>query len=207
MLRLVVHPEHPEPRKLAHAVEHLRSGGVVAYPTDTVYAIGCDFAERRAIERLYAMKGMERRQLLTFLLPNLGEIARYGAVSDSAYRLMKNLVPGPYTFVLEATREVPRGLIGERGKRRTVGVRVPDHPVALALLNAWGRPILSTSALGEDRAGLGDPNEVRDRYGERLDVLVDGGYTETEMSTVVALLRDEVEVIREGKGPVDFFQV
>ena len=203
MLRLVVHPEHPEPRKLAHAVEFLRKGGLVAYPTDTVYALGCEFTERRAVERLYALKGMTAKQPLALLLPDLGEVARYGLVSDRAYRLMKRLIPGPYTFILEATREVPKGLMIEHNKRRTVGVRVPDHPVAQALLHASGRPILSTSALGEDKQGLGDPSEVRDRYGHGLDVLVDGGYTETDPSTVLALLRDEIEVVRQGKGPVE----
>jgi tRNA threonylcarbamoyl adenosine modification protein (Sua5/YciO/YrdC/YwlC family) len=203
MIRLVVHPEHPEPRKLAHAVQALERGGLIAYPTDTVYALGCDFADRKAVERLYAAKGMKQSQPLSFLLHDLAEIARFGRVSDSAYRCMKRLVPGPYTFVLEATREVPRNLIIERQKRRTVGVRVPDHPVALALLAAWGRPILSTSAVGEAHEGLGDPSEVRDRYDAWLDALVDGGYTGTDVSTVVSFIRDEVEVIREGKGPVD----
>lgn len=203
MLRLVVNPEHPEPRKLAHAVASLARGGVVAYPTDTVYAIGCDASERKAIDRIYALKGMEERKPMTLLLPDLSQAARFGVVSDSAYRLMRRLLPGPYTFVLEATREVPKMVMGERRRRRTVGLRVPDHAVALALLRAYGRPILSTSALGDDRAGLGDPNEVRDRYANGLDVLVDGGYTDTDVSTVVALIHDEIEVIRVGKGAVE----
>ncbi len=208
MLRLVVDPDHPEPRKLAQAVLQLTAGGVVAYPTDTVYALGCELDARKAIERLYHLKGMTAKQPLALLLPDLGEVARYGVVSDSAYRLMKRLVPGPYTFILEATREVPRTLLIERDKRRTVGVRVPDHPVAQALLRALGRPILSTSAVGEPdeeghREGLGDPNEVRDRYGHGIDCLVDGGYTGIDVSTVLSLVRDEVEVLREGKGPVD----
>src|SRR4051812_2639155 len=118
MMRLVVHPEHPEPRKLAHAVQALAGGGVIGYPTDTVYALGCDFADRRAVEKLYALKGMRVNQPLSFLLPDLGEIARFGKVSDAAYRLMKRLLPGPYTFILEATREVPKNLIIERHKRR-----------------------------------------------------------------------------------------
>jgi len=203
MLRLVVHPEHPEPRKVERAVEELRRGGVMAYPTDTVYAIGCHASDRRAIDRIYALKGMEERKPLTLLLPDLGEIARFGVVTDGAYRMMKRLVPGPYTFVLEATREVPRMVMAERNRRRTVGVRVPDHPVALALLASYGAPILSTSAVDDERVGIGDPNEVRDRYERGLDVLVDGGFTGSDVSTVVALIRDEIEILRVGKGALD----
>ena len=207
MLRLIVDPVHPEPRKIARAVEALRAGELVAYPTDTVYALGCDYEDRKAVERLYALKGMKRSQPLAFLLPDLGEIARFGVVSNAAYRLMKRLIPGPYTFVLEATREVPRPLIVDmkrgRDNRRTVGVRVPEHPVTRAMLAAYGRPILSTSCAGDDGEPLGAPNEVRDRYERGLDVLVDGGYTGTVVSTVLALIRDELEVMREGKGQVD----
>jgi tRNA threonylcarbamoyl adenosine modification protein (Sua5/YciO/YrdC/YwlC family) len=207
VLRLVVDPEHPEPRKIARAVEALRHGELLAYPTDTVYALGCDYEDRKAVERLYALKGMKRDQPLAFLLPDLGEIARFGVVSNGAYRLMKRLIPGPYTFVLEATREVPRPLIVDRkhgrDTRRTVGVRVPDHPVTQALLAAAGRPLLSTSCAGDDGEPLGDPNEVRDRYERGLDLLVDGGYTGTQVSTVLSLIRDQLDVLREGKGPVE----
>jgi tRNA threonylcarbamoyl adenosine modification protein (Sua5/YciO/YrdC/YwlC family) len=203
MLRVVVHPEHPEPRKIAHAVSALERGGVIAYPTDTVYALGCDYAERRAVEEVYRLKGMSAKQPLAFLLPDLGEIARFGLVTNSAYRLMRRLIPGPYTFVLEATREVPKNLIIERGRRRTVGVRVVDHPVVRALLAARRRPILSTSAVDGEGVGLGDADEVRDRYERGLEVLVDGGYTGTEVSTVLSLVGDEVEVLREGKGALD----
>jgi len=207
MLRLVVDPEHPEPRKIAHATEAIARGGVVAYPTDTVYALGCDYAERKAVEEVYRLKGMSSKQPIAFLLPDLGEIARFGLVTNAAYRLMRRLIPGPYTFVLEATREVPKNLVIDksygRAKRRTVGVRVVDHPVVRALLAAHRRPILSTSALGEGGEGLGDPGEVRDRYERGLDVLVDAGYTGTDVSTVLSLVGDEIEVLRVGKGPVD----
>jgi tRNA threonylcarbamoyl adenosine modification protein (Sua5/YciO/YrdC/YwlC family) len=203
MLRLVIDPVHPEPRKIARAVEALRAGELLGYPTDTVYGLGCDFGDRKAVERLYALKGMKQNQPLAFLLPDLGEIARFGVVSNAAYRLMRRLIPGPYTFVLEATREVPRPLVTDRNKRRTVGVRVPDHPVAQALIAAHGRPILNTSAAAPDGEPAGAPNEVRDRYERGLDVLIDGGYTGTEVSTVISLVRDELEVLREGKGAVD----
>lgn len=203
MLRVQVHPDHPEPRKVGHAQASLSTGGVIAYPTDTVYALGCDFTERKAVERIYEMKRMDRKQSLAFLLPDLGQIARFGVVSNAAYRLMKRLLPGPYTIILEATREVPRNLILERNKRRTVGVRVPDSKIVQALLAVHGRPILSTSALDEEGNSLGDPDDVKARYERNLDVLVDGGYTGTEPSTVIALIGDELEIVREGKGPVD----
>jgi tRNA threonylcarbamoyl adenosine modification protein (Sua5/YciO/YrdC/YwlC family) len=202
MLRLIVNPEHPEPRKIAHAIEPLGRGGVIAYPTDTVYALGCDYADRRAVEKLYSLKGMTAKQPLAFLLPDLGEIARFGLVSNAAYRLMRRLVPGPYTFILEATREVPRPLLLERNRRRSVGVRVPDCAITQALLRAWGRPILSSSALDAEHVGIGDADEVKARYGAGLDVLVDGGPTGIEVSTVLSLIGDEIEVIREGKGAV-----
>lgn len=202
-LRVIVSPEHPEPRKIARAVEALQHGGLIAYPTDTVYALGCDYADHKAVERLYQLKGMSRKQPLTFLLPDLGEIARFGVVTNAAYRLMKRLVPGPYTFILEATREVPRPLLIERNRKKSVGVRVPDHSITQALLAAYGRPILSTTATDTEGQPLGDPTEVRDRYERGLDVLVDGGYTGTEPSTVIALVHDELEILREGKGPVD----
>lgn len=202
MLRLVVNPTHPEPRKIDLAVEILRKGGVIAYPTDTVYALGCDYGERRAVEKLYAMKGMTAKQPLAFILPDLSQIATFGLVSNTAYRLMRRILPGPYTVVLEATREVPKNLIIERDKRKTVGVRVPEHPVTQALVRAHGRPLLSTSAVDREHQSLSDPSDVRDAF-PQLDALVDGGYTGLDVSTVISLIRDEFAVLREGKGPVD----
>ena len=203
MIRVQVSPDHPEPRKIGQAVEAVRTGGVIAYPTDTVYALGCDYDDRKAVERIYELKRMSKKQSLAFLLPDLGEIARFGLVSNAAYRLMKRLLPGPYTFILEATREVPKSLVLEHNKRKTVGVRVPDSRIVQALLAAHGRAILSTSALDADGVTLGDPDDVKERYERGLDVLVDGGYTGTEPSTVISLIRDELEVIREGKGSID----
>ena len=203
MQRLVVNPEFPEPRKITHAIEALAKGGVIAYPTDTVYALGCDYNDRQAVESLYRLKGMTAKQPLSFLLPDLSEIARFGIVGNTAYRLMKRLIPGPYTFILEATREVPKNLLIERAKRKTVGVRVVDNPIVKALLAEHRRPLLSTSATDEDGVGLGDPSDVRDRYERGLNALVDGGYTGTDVSTVLSLIHDELEVLRVGKGPID----
>jgi tRNA threonylcarbamoyl adenosine modification protein (Sua5/YciO/YrdC/YwlC family) len=195
-MRLSVHPTTPEPRKIARAVEVLKKGGVIAYPTDTVYGIGCDLFEKKAIERVYTVKGMRRDQPLAFLCADLSDIARFALVSDEAYRTMRRLVPGPYTFILPATREVPKMVIL---KQKTVGIRVPDHPVAQALLRALGGPIISTSA---SRGGevLTDPEEIEDLF--PLDVVLDAGPSGLEASTVLAFRSEGIEVIRQGKGPV-----
>src|SRR5262249_10334777 len=154
----------------------------VAYPTDTLYGLGCDMTERGAVERLYQLKKMKESQRLAFLFPDLAAVAHYAVVSDTAYHLCKRIFPGPYTVILEAKRGVPRALMD---KRKTVGVRIPDHPVTLALVQALGRPILSTSAVYDGRP-LGDPDDVRDCFEHGLDVLVDGGLTDTMPSTVLS---------------------
>jgi tRNA threonylcarbamoyl adenosine modification protein (Sua5/YciO/YrdC/YwlC family) len=194
---LTIHPEHPEPRKIARAVEVLQRGGVIAYPTDTVYGLGCDPTQRKAIDRLYQMKRMPREQQLALLVPDLSQIATYAKVGDLQYRTMRSLVPGPYCFILPASREAPKIL---QTKRKTIGLRVPDHPVALALLEAMGRPLISTSAIWEDEV-LIDPDEIDDRFD--LDLVLDGGPGETVPSTVIALEDDGPELVRLGKGPLD----
>ena len=142
-MRLEIHPQHPEPRKIAKAIEVMRDGGVIAYPTDTVYGLGCDITSKKAIERVYQMKRMKPDQPLAFVCSDLGDLAKYAVVSDRTYRMMRRLTPGPYCFILEATREVPRIL---QMKRKTVGIRVPHHEVTLALVRALGNPIVSTTA-------------------------------------------------------------
>ena len=142
-MRIEIHPTHPQARKVAQAVEVLRRGGVIVYPTGTVYGLGCDIHQKKAIERIYQIRQLKKDHPLSFMCPDLSKIARYAHVDDFAYRIMKRLVPGPYTFVLQATREVPKLLVR---KQKTVGIRVPDDPVALALLNELGSPIVSTSA-------------------------------------------------------------
>jgi tRNA threonylcarbamoyl adenosine modification protein (Sua5/YciO/YrdC/YwlC family) len=206
MIRLEVHLDHPEPRKIGQAAQALERGGLIAYPTDTVYGLGCDFHNHEAVTRLYRLKGMSAKQPLAVLLPDLSEIARFGVVSNEGYRLMRRLIPGPYTFILEATREVPRTLTVDRNKRRTVGVRVASHPVVEALLAAHRSPILSTSAVKEDGSAIDDPDDVRDRYSKGLDVLLDSGLTGAEVSTILSLVGDEIEVVREGKGPIDHLE-
>ncbi|MDD9937158.1 MAG: L-threonylcarbamoyladenylate synthase [Myxococcales bacterium] len=196
---LEVNAEHPEPRKIAQAVEVMRRGGVIAYPTDTVYALGCDIHDRKAMERIYRMKGMDKSHLLSFVCADLSKVSEYAHVHDYAYRIMRRLLPGPYTFVLQATREVPKVL---RQKRKTVGIRVPDHEVALSLVRELGSPVASTSAsLGDEI--FHDPRELESRLSD-IELVFDVDSIGLVPSTVIDLSGDEPEVLREGAGEVDF---
>jgi tRNA threonylcarbamoyl adenosine modification protein (Sua5/YciO/YrdC/YwlC family) len=197
---LEVNANHPEPRKLQRAVQILREGGVIAYPTDTVYALGCDITNKKAIDRIHRMKKMRDDQLLSFVCPDLSDIARYGVVQDYAYRIMRKLFPGPYTVLLAATREAPKVL---RERRKTVGIRVPDHPIALALSRELGNPVASTSA-SLDGEQLVDPRDMEDRFPE-IELIIDapietGGLTP---STILDLSGDAPVLVRAGAGPTD----
>ncbi|MBZ0122251.1 MAG: threonylcarbamoyl-AMP synthase [Sandaracinaceae bacterium] len=200
MQRIHLDPDHPDPRLLRRAVECLRDGGVIAYPTDTVYGIGCDIVQKKAIDRVYALKRMKPDQPLAFICPDLGDLARYAIVDDRTYRLMRRLTPGPYCFILQATREAPR-VLHVSAKRKTVGIRVPHHEVPLALVRDLGNPIVSTTA-SWDGEPLNDPSDISDYY-PALDMLLDAGYGGLEPSTVLDLTSGDVEVVREGAGPVD----
>lgn len=197
---LAVNPEHPQPRKIGQAVEILDRGGVIAYPTDTVYGFGCDLHNRKAVDRVYRIKNLPRTHLMSFVCPDLSGISRYAYVSDFSYRVLRRLLPGPYTVILEATPEVPRVLLQ---KRRTVGIRVPDCPITLALVSALGRPILSTSVLDSHGEVMMDPMDIRDTFSGKVDAVLDGGYLGNVPSTVISLANDEIEVIREAKGPLE----
>lgn len=190
---------HPEPRKIKRAVETLERGGVVGYPTDVAYALGCDLHSRDGIEKLYQTKQMERSQPLAFLCPDLSDLARYAVVDNPSYRLMRRILPGPYTVLLPASREVPRLL---QSKRRTIGMRVPDNPVTLALIRALGRPILSTTAAEHGGEPLIDPRDVQAMF-PKADIVLDGGYGRAEVTTVLDLSRGAIEVVRQGAGPID----
>jgi tRNA threonylcarbamoyl adenosine modification protein (Sua5/YciO/YrdC/YwlC family) len=198
-MRVPIHPRHPEPRKIAKAAEALRRGEIVAFPTDTMYGIGCEIHEKKALDRIYQMKGMPKDRPLSFICPDLSDIARYAQVSDQAYRIMKRLLPGPYTFVLKATRDVPRTLMM---KRKTVGIRVPDHPVPLALVRELGSPLITTSTTWQGEA-LVDPDEIDARF-PGLAMVLDAEWGGSEPSTIVDLSGDTPEILREGAGPVDF---
>jgi tRNA threonylcarbamoyl adenosine modification protein (Sua5/YciO/YrdC/YwlC family) len=198
-MHLPINDKNPEKRKIAQAVEVIRKGGVIAYPTGTVYGLGCDLTNKKALERVYQIKGIDRKKPLSFLCPDLSEISRFAFVDNSTYRILKRLVPGPYTFILEATKEVPRLVLR---KRNTVGIRVPDHPVAQALLAALGSPIISTSATKDGRV-LMDGEEIEAAF-PALDLVLDAGPGNALASTILAFSSSgEVEVIREGAGDLD----
>lgn len=197
----VMNPSFPQPRKVKQVVDTLESGGVIAYPTDTVYGFGCDLGNRKAFDRIYRIKSLSPKHLLSFVCPDLSQIAHYGHVSDAAYRVLRRILPGPYTIILEATREVPKKLLHDR---KEVGIRVPDCPIAVELARGLGRPIISSSVVDGEDQPMSDPIEIRDRYDNQLDAVVDGGYLHPQPSTVLRMVGDEVEVIREGKGPLDF---
>lgn len=196
---LAINAEHPEPRKIRQAVELIEKGCVIAYPTDTVYGLGCDILNKQAIDALYQIKGMRRDKSLAFICPDLSDIARYAVVENAAYRVLKRYLPGPYCFVLTATREVPKMV---QTKQKTVGIRVPDHPVTLALVRALGRPLISTTAAFPDEDPLIDPDEIDKRF-KGLALVLDAGAGGSVPTTVVDLSEGSVRILREGAGPTD----
>ena len=198
---LPIDPLHPEPRKIARAVAALEAGEVIGYPTDTVYGLGCDLMSKRGVDRLYAIKGMPRSHPLAFICPDLADIARYAIVEKPVYRVLRHFLPGPYCFVVEATREVPKLV---QSKRRTVGIRIPNNEVVLALARALGRPIISTTAQRGDEGPFVDPDEIDDAF-NGLAMVLDAGGGGIVPTTVIDLTRSPPEVIREGAGPVDDF--
>ncbi|MEZ4295061.1 MAG: L-threonylcarbamoyladenylate synthase [Polyangiaceae bacterium] len=196
---LAMNPDHPEPRKVARVVDILQKGGVIAYPSDTVYGLGCDLTNKAAIERLYQIKGMAKDKNLAFICPDLSDISRYAIVENPQYRVLKRCLPGPYTFILTATREVPKMVIT---KQKTVGIKVPDHAVPIAIVRELGRPLISTTAAPPGEPPLIDPWELSERF-PGLEVVIDAGECGTTPTTVVDLSEGDVRVVREGAGPLD----
>jgi tRNA threonylcarbamoyl adenosine modification protein (Sua5/YciO/YrdC/YwlC family) len=197
-----IHPTHPQRRLVRQAADIVRAGGLIAYPTDSCYALGCRLGEARAAERLRAIRGIDERHHLTLMCRDLSEIARYARVDDRNFALLK--IPGSYTFILPARREVPRRVT----RKKTIGVRVPGHPVAHALLAELDEPMLSsTLALPGDAAPLADAQEIRARLERRLELIIDAGACDTQPSTVLDLTGDEPQVLRKGKGSLAPFAV
>jgi len=199
---LSVNPTHPEPRKIRRAVEALEAGEIIGYPTDSAYGLGCDLFNKKAIDRLYQIKGMERSHQLSFICPDLSHIARFAIVEDQTYRLLRRFLPGPYTFILLATREVPKLV---QSKKKTVGIRVPNHAITQALVHEFGRPILSTTAVRPGEDPHVDPKEIDEAF-RGLALVLDGGPPHSLLpTTVVDLTQDFPQLVREGAGPIDEF--
>jgi tRNA threonylcarbamoyl adenosine modification protein (Sua5/YciO/YrdC/YwlC family) len=197
MKRIQIHPENPQSRYLKSATNVLGDGGLLIYPTDSVYGLGCDLFNKNAVEKIYRIKGNDKRKLLSFICHDLKSISEYAYVSNAAYRVMRHLLPGPYTFILNATKQVPKILLE---KRKTVGIRVPDNVVCQALLSEFGRPIISTSACLQDQEFLGDPEEISATFLHLVDLFMDCGPGGLEPSTVIDFTQDEPVVVRQGKG-------
>jgi tRNA threonylcarbamoyl adenosine modification protein (Sua5/YciO/YrdC/YwlC family) len=193
---LEINPATPEPRKIRRAVEALLDGEVIAYPTDTCYGLGCDLFNKKAVDKLYQIKGMDRSQMLAFVCPSVGDVAKYAVVHDRIYRTLKEFLPGPYCFILDATREVPRLI---QSPRKTVGVRIPKHPVALALATDLGHPLISSTAARHGEAPNPDPHEIEAEF-RGLALVLDAGAGGTVPTTIVDLTGNEPRVIREGAG-------
>lgn len=202
MARMVeIHPANPQQRLIAEVVAAMRSGGLVAYPTDSSFAFGCHLGDKRAMDRIRRIRQTDKNHNFTLICKDLSEISLFAKVENWAYRLIKSLTPGPYTFILAATREVPKRL--QNPKRRTIGLRVPDHAIAQAMLQSLGEPIMSSTLLlpGDD-VPLTDVHEIEERIGKDIDLIIDGGSTGIEPTTVIDLSSGNIEILRKGLGDV-----
>lgn len=199
-----IHPENPQSRLIHQAGEIVNSGGVIAYPTDSAYALGCHIGDKRALEKIRQIRKLDQRHNFTLVCRDLSDLGIYARVSNSAYRLIRAATPGPYTFILPATREVPRRLI--HPKRKTIGLRVPDNAICQALLAAVGEPIMSsTLQLPGEEYPLTDPDEIRDILEHQLDLVIDGGFCGLEATTVINMEDDVPYVVRQGRGETELF--
>ena len=195
----VIHPVTPQKRLIHRAVEIIDQGGLIVYPTDSCYALGCHIGDKQATQRIRKIRNVDDKHHFTLVCRDLSELSNYALVDNSAYRLMKTCTPGPYTFLLKATHEVPRRL--QTPKRKTIGLRVPDHPIALALCEELGQPLMSsTLILPEQEEPLSDPQEMREVLGNQVDLIIDGGYCGIEASTVIDLVEKSPTILRQGKG-------
>ncbi|PJA49567.1 MAG: threonylcarbamoyl-AMP synthase [Syntrophobacterales bacterium CG_4_9_14_3_um_filter_49_8] len=198
---LSVNSENPQKRLIKKAVDILRDGGIIIYPTDTVYGLGCDLFNKKGIEKIYEIKKRDKKQPLSFVCADLKDISRYALVSDYAYKTMRRFLPGPYTFILPASRLVPKIILP---KRQTTGIRVPDNRICLALVKELGQPIISTSVKSNGDIPC-DPYEIKEKFGHCVDLIIDGGVLAPEQSSVISLVDDRIEIIRIGKGDVSAF--
>jgi tRNA threonylcarbamoyl adenosine modification protein (Sua5/YciO/YrdC/YwlC family) len=201
-----IHPDNPQSRLISQAVAIVRKGGLIAYPTDSSYALGCHIGDKKALDKIRAIRKIDERHNFTLVCRDLSEISTYAKVENSAYRLIKNLTPGPYTFIMTASREVPRRL--QNPKRKTIGMRIPANTIVQHLLAELNEPIMSSTLImpGDDLP-LTDPYEIRDLLGHQLDLVIDGGYCGFEPTTVVDLTEDTPRIRRRGLGDTSFLEL
>ncbi|KZY33950.1 MULTISPECIES: L-threonylcarbamoyladenylate synthase [unclassified Oleiphilus] len=200
-----IHPENPQARLIKHAAEIIESGGVIAYPTDSAYALGCHLGDKKAADKIRQIRKLNEKHNFTLVCRDLTDISTYAKVDNQQYRQIKAHTPGPYTFILDATTEVPRRLMNP--KRRQIGIRIPDNEIALALLEELGQPIMSTTLIlpGDDMP-MTDPYEVRSLLEHTLDLVIDGGFCGFEATSVVNLSGEETEIVRKGCGDISAFE-
>ncbi|KXS55766.1 MAG: translation factor Sua5 [Candidatus Adiutrix intracellularis] len=195
---ITINPDNPQGRLISRAVEIIASGGLVIYPTDTQYGLGCDLTQKKSIEKIYRLKQRSQKTPFSFVCSGLTDIAQYAKISKFAYRIMKRLLPGPYTFILSGTKLVPQLMLT---KRHECGLRVPDHPITLALVTALGRPVINTSAALEGQPIPTDPQDFVDLFKNQVEAVIDGGFVPGKPSTIVSLIDDNPIVLRQGRGP------
>ena len=198
-----INQQNPQQRLILKVVDILKNGGIVVYPTDTYYGIGCDIMNKKAIERIYQLKQRDKNKPFSFICSGLKNISLYAKVSNYSYKTMKRLLPGPYTFILEGSKLVPKIMLT---KRRTAGIRVPDNPICLALVEELGNPIITTSATMPDGTIFHDASLIHDHFGNRIDAVVGGSIVPGQPSSVIMLIDDIPEVIRKGLGDVSIFE-
>ncbi len=197
-----INPQNPQRKLIKQVGQVLQAGGVIAYPTDTVYGFGCSLYNKKGIERIYQIKGIEKNRPFSFICADLKDISMYAKVSNYAYKTMKRLLPGPYTFILEGTKLVPKIMLT---RRKTAGIRVPDNPICLALVKELGHPIISTSATTSTGEIFYDPAEIEKKVGKLLDLVIDGGMLISEPSSIIDLTDETPKILRKGKGDVTLF--
>jgi len=200
---IVINPDNPQQRLIEQVVSALADGAVIAYPTDTTYGIGCSIFSKKGIERIYQIKQREKKKPFSFICSNLSDVTKYAKVSNYAFKIMNRFLPGPYTFVLDATRIVP-DLV--QTKQKTVGIRIPDNRICLDLVSALGHPLVTTSANLSGEEPIGDPGDIFDAMNNQLDIIVDGGFLSPDVSSVVSLINDTPAILRKGVGDVSWCQ-
>lgn len=200
-----IHPHNPQQRLIRRAVEIINKGGVVAFPTDSSYALGCHLGDKRALDRIRAIRRLDDKHNFTLICSDLTELSNFAKVGNDSFRLIKSLTPGPFTFVLKATKEVPKRLM--HPKRKSVGLRIPEHPIAQALLQELGEPLFSTTLiLPGDEASMSDPYEIRDRIEHEVDLVIDAGDIAYEPTTIISMVDGDAEIVRQGVGIAEMLQ-